>query len=86
MRRWLLVRGDRAWHDVLDNSFLLPEPEQVIWYGLCALTAILALLKLGGMLLLSWWWVCVPILAPFLALGALLVVAVILKLMEWVVS
>ena len=58
------------------------DPEQWLWWGLCYTSLGLLLLKLGGVLALSWWWVALPVLLPFLALAVLSAVIVALKCLE----
>ena len=64
------------------RPWLLPEPEDLLWYGLAALSCLLAALKLLGLLLLSWWWVVLPVSLPFLALAILFAVIALLKAVE----
>ena len=82
MRRWMLLRAEASWHHVLSDSFLLPEPETLLWYGLWFIVALLAFLKGIGVLLLSWWWVVLPVSLPFLAFAAIITMIVVLKLLE----
>ena len=63
-------------------SLIDVDPEQWLWWGLCYTSLGLALLKLGGVLALSWWWVVTPIALPFLALAGLFTVIVLLKFVE----
>ena len=58
------------------------ELEEWLWLGLCYTSLGLLLLKLSGVLLLSWWWIVLPVAIPFLALGILLTVIVVLKGIE----
>ena len=58
------------------------DPEQWVWRGLCYTSLGLAVLKLAGEVTLSWWWVALPIAIPFLAMGILLTVIVVLKFVE----
>ena len=60
------------------------DPEQWLWRGLCYTSLGLLLLKVGGVLALSWWWVVLPVLLPFLTLAILLTVIVVLKFVELV--
>ena len=60
------------------------DPEQWLWWGLYCTSLGLAVLKLDGVLALSWWWVALPVLLPFLALAILLTVVVVLKFVELV--
>lgn len=58
------------------------DPEQWVWRGLCYTSLGLGLLKISGTLALSWWWIALPILLPFLALAILFTVIVVLKFVE----
>lgn len=86
MRHWYLIRGDAAWGPKLVNAIGLPEPESILWYGLLFVVALLAFLKGIGVLLVSWWWILLPLAAPFLALAALFFVVLCLKLAEWLLK
>lgn len=47
---------------------------------LCLTTALLAVLKTTGVLCISWWIVALPMLLPFIAIGAILGVVLALML------
>lgn len=86
MRRWYLLRADAAWGPKLVNAISLPEPETIMWYSLLFVVALLAFLKGIGVLLLSWWWILLPLVTPFLALATLLLVVLLLKLAEVIIK
>ena len=58
------------------------DPEQWVWRGLCYTSLGLTVLKLTGELTLSWWWIALPVMLPFLALAILFTVIVVLKAVE----
>ena len=58
------------------------DPEQWLWRGLCYTSLGLLLLKLGGVLALSWWWVFLPVVTPFAILTALALVILLVRLIE----
>lgn len=68
------------------NAISLPEPETIMWYSLLFVVALLAFLKGIGVLLLSWWWILLPLVTPFLALATLLLVVLLLKLAEVIIK
>lgn len=59
------------------HRYLLMEPEELLWQMACLLTLLLAGLKVGGLLQLSWWWILLPVLLPSMLIFALFLVAIV---------
>ena len=53
------------------------DPEQWVWRWLCYTSLGLAVLKLAGEVTLSWWWIVLPVLLPFVGTAGMVVLCVL---------